>query len=446
MYDGKGYFKGSGIYLGNGYVLTAAHNFRGGSSGRTPIYKTGTAQFVAIDTKSTYYWDYVAADFAKDIGLLKLKAIPKHTQGVRLAESNAKLGETVYAAGFARGYLGYRVNIVKGHSADNYQTIAYSNANGAPEKGDSGGPVFNKDGQLLSSLWGGVSNQKLLYYSANKQCRRFLLPWRNYLHYQQRENTTPKPPKNLTPIDSDSLNQSNSTESEKKSLQDSLRDVVKQIEANRKSEAKKHQQELAALNNRLNDKDQFPESGSSIDWIKIGQLGLMGAATVAGVGFPAWAIYALSGYRKIRKLRKTRGKHGFISEALAKVRNRKNNTKQIQEPAGGGSVGFPGSQIETERHNTDRISQPESRRDRIDGLAFERDEEEAREILQHARSEGRDSISDAIIGIFATDDWKEAKNKNSEMSDEKRMFLIEQKAEYLDRLNGIRPISPLQTT
>lgn len=134
-----GQWAGSGVYIGDGIVVSAWHvlrdgNYRGKIHCEFPFAGTVTGRFVN-------------ADSAYDICTIKLDREPHNVNGVPIAKTDLKVGDVAVSAGYSSGRLlllpGRVVRVGKWMDIDN-----------AAASGDSGGPVFNEAGEFVGPLWG----------------------------------------------------------------------------------------------------------------------------------------------------------------------------------------------------------------------------------------------------------------------------------------------------
>lgn len=160
---------GSGVYLGDRIVLTAAHVFRGESQYAGVWFPDGSA----------YSGSLKSADQDWDQAVVELNRYPEHP-GTPLAQQNPVIGEEVYAAGYGRGNT---VQLIRGQvtSYSTFQAGAASDwftmAGGAAEPGSSGGPIFNSRGEVIGCLWGSRPQERVTVAVVAGRTQRFLLPW-----------------------------------------------------------------------------------------------------------------------------------------------------------------------------------------------------------------------------------------------------------------------------
>jgi hypothetical protein len=141
---------GSGCYIGERVVLTCRHLFDGERTSRAKV--TFPDGDVIAST-------LVAADNPFDTVLLLLDESPK-AKGCKLAARNAAIGDRTWLAGYSHKELLYVGGTVQqfvaprgGASPD------WVKMTGAANSGDSGGPVFNEQGEVIGNLWGSETPQ-----------------------------------------------------------------------------------------------------------------------------------------------------------------------------------------------------------------------------------------------------------------------------------------------
>lgn len=138
---------GSGVLAGTddrfGYVLTAQHVVRD-ATGRP---KVGFANGAVKDG------DVVKSDAAADLALIRVNR--PETLPVEWAAAPPAKGDEVVAAGFGSdGRYLEATGPVLGFTDRTRQTPYWMILNAQVRSGDSGGPVFTKDGKLAGVLWG----------------------------------------------------------------------------------------------------------------------------------------------------------------------------------------------------------------------------------------------------------------------------------------------------
>lgn len=162
---------GSGVYIGDRVVLTAAHIFDGGSSYVRVAFPRGNIIPGELRGKDST-WDQA---------LVKLDAEPKRAKGAPLATEDPKIGEKVYAAGYPSGgtkgeWLYGEVSAYASPSTTG-PTDWFVFKGGAAKRGVSGGPVYNSKGEVIGNLWGSrqveMSTTALTYSRTSRFLGRF---------------------------------------------------------------------------------------------------------------------------------------------------------------------------------------------------------------------------------------------------------------------------------
>jgi len=132
---------GSGIYIGASRVLSCAHIFRGSAD------RTGTATFPGGSKVDV---SIEAIDTAGDSSLLRTDDEPRGVVAVEWSSIEPETSRAIVLAGYSTGRLGFRA----GRFEARWQSGTFS-FGAAAVSGDSGGPVIDEHGRLMSNLWGG---------------------------------------------------------------------------------------------------------------------------------------------------------------------------------------------------------------------------------------------------------------------------------------------------
>jgi hypothetical protein len=164
--DVRGNGGGSGVYLGDGRVLTCRHLFDG-SPGRTTVqFPDGRGCAAAL----------LAADDVWDLALLRLTSPPAGVPAAAWAESLPRVGDPITLVGYGssgaarieRGRLaGYA--FAKERSGGPKDTLIIR---GTARPGDSGGPLLSDDGKLVGIVWG--AGQGDMVGTQLGRCQKFL--------------------------------------------------------------------------------------------------------------------------------------------------------------------------------------------------------------------------------------------------------------------------------
>lgn len=164
----SGQDRGSGVYLGDGLVLTASHVFRDGNGFGHVRFADGH-QSSGLVRGDDEQWDQAIIELANP---------PRAATCVRFASANPRPGEVVYAA----GHDGTQAATWRGVVAD-YASPSPGSPNewftfsGVAQPGYSGGPVFNQSGELIGNLWGARPEEYKTTAVCWTRTQRFLLPW-----------------------------------------------------------------------------------------------------------------------------------------------------------------------------------------------------------------------------------------------------------------------------
>lgn len=143
---------GSGFIIGDGLVVTNVHVIEGAKS----IYIKQNNS--SIEIKST---GYVAIDKINDLVILKIPSLIG--QSLSFSYTNPEIGEVVYVGGNPSGLTGtFSDGLISGiRTFDNRKLIQIS----APiSPGSSGGPVVNKNSELIGISVGGMKEGQNLNF------------------------------------------------------------------------------------------------------------------------------------------------------------------------------------------------------------------------------------------------------------------------------------------
>jgi serine protease Do len=133
--------QGSGFVISpDGYLITNNH-----------VIDSATKVQVIFDQNNKYEADLVGTDQRTDLALLKIKANGKTFPYVKLSSSNPRVGDWVIAVGNPFGLGGtVTAGIVSAHGRDiGTGPYDYMQIDAAVNKGNSGGPTFNLDGEVV---------------------------------------------------------------------------------------------------------------------------------------------------------------------------------------------------------------------------------------------------------------------------------------------------------
>ena len=135
---------GTGFMLdGKGFLATNAH-----------IVKNSTNIFVTNNQNQQFKAIIVFTDLAKDIAILKIadddfKPITNIPYGIR--KSSTDVAESIYTLGFPRNDIVYSEGYLSAKTGLNGDTLSCQ-LGIAANPGNSGGPVFNHDGEVIGIL------------------------------------------------------------------------------------------------------------------------------------------------------------------------------------------------------------------------------------------------------------------------------------------------------
>lgn len=127
---------------GKGYLVTNAHVLKG--SGAVVVNNKGkefNARIINIDNES-------------DIAILKIQDEeykPVSSLPYSIKQSNVDLGEELFTLGYPREQIVYNMGYLSSESGYNGDTASYQISLSA-NPGNSGGPVFNKNGEIIGIL------------------------------------------------------------------------------------------------------------------------------------------------------------------------------------------------------------------------------------------------------------------------------------------------------
>jgi hypothetical protein len=146
--DGSGH-RGSGVYLGSKYVATAYHVPEGAQQRGTVTFRDGTRVGCVVNGVDSV-WDQCIVTLDREHPTLP---------GVEIASTDVGVGDEVYSAGFGQGYRvfgGAVTGFVGNNNGSGYDWLTHRSA---AVSGDSGGPMFNRNGQLVGCLWGQANGE-----------------------------------------------------------------------------------------------------------------------------------------------------------------------------------------------------------------------------------------------------------------------------------------------
>lgn len=134
---------GSGFLIDSkGYIVTNAHVLK------------GTGAVVVNSKGQEFNADIVHIDLQKDLAILKIKDIdftPVKTIPYTIQKSNSDLGEEIFTLGYPRNDIVYGMGYLSAKTGFNGDSLSYQIQISA-NPGNSGGPVFNKNGDIIGVL------------------------------------------------------------------------------------------------------------------------------------------------------------------------------------------------------------------------------------------------------------------------------------------------------
>ncbi|MGQ0738397.1 MAG: S1C family serine protease [Bacteroidota bacterium] len=137
-------YNGTGFLIdGKGYLATNAH-----------VVKNSKNIYVQNNKGEQYKVKVVKLDLTKDIAILKIedaefKTLPTLPYGIRKSSTN--IAEPLYTLGFPRNEIVYGEGYLSARTGFNGDTLSCQIAVAA-NPGNSGGPVFNNNGEIIGIL------------------------------------------------------------------------------------------------------------------------------------------------------------------------------------------------------------------------------------------------------------------------------------------------------
>lgn len=157
----KGKFGGTGFLIdGRGYIVTSAHVIAKADS----VY--------VVNNKGDYFKaSVVHSNDNTDVAILKIedsrfesiKSIP-----YSIKKSSADLGEEIFTLGFPRSEIVYNEGYLSAKTGFNGDTVAYQMAISA-NPGNSGGPIFNNNGEVIGVLSGKQTTAEGVVFSSKSK-------------------------------------------------------------------------------------------------------------------------------------------------------------------------------------------------------------------------------------------------------------------------------------
>jgi serine protease Do len=156
---------GTGIIISDtGYVLTNAHVIMELSENKDKIVNLSeTIMGSFYGGKDNYELEFVFADPQQDMAILKI--IDEKVKAVVFCESLLETGDKIFTIGNSKGE---GMCILEGIVSDNYRKICnneYLMISAPVTNGNSGGPVFNVNGQVVGMVTSGHKDTLAMNYA-----------------------------------------------------------------------------------------------------------------------------------------------------------------------------------------------------------------------------------------------------------------------------------------
>lgn len=175
---------GSGTYIGSGLWLTNRHVVVGGSGRYSVKLKSGEvlpAKVVSVSQNDA------------DLAVVQTADMDQAITPIMISNEDPRPGMIVYPSGFDHGelskHLCWPAKIVSFFASGDMVSEGLSERKGSIS-GNSGGPTFTAEGQLLAPLWGNSGGDTNTGSGTcitvnSHSCRRFLLPWWEFIMRSQ---------------------------------------------------------------------------------------------------------------------------------------------------------------------------------------------------------------------------------------------------------------------
>jgi serine protease Do len=152
-----GKFGGTGFLIdGSGYIATSAH-----------VVKKADSVYVE-NSKGEYFKTLtIYLDDTTDVAILKIQdsRFEVKTLPYSIRRSTADLGEEIFTLGFPRSEIVYGKGYLSAHTGYNGDTTSYQIAISA-NPGNSGGPIFNPNGEVIGILSGKQTTAEGVVFSS----------------------------------------------------------------------------------------------------------------------------------------------------------------------------------------------------------------------------------------------------------------------------------------
>lgn len=154
MIDNRGFGGGSGTLVASDLILTCDHLFRDDRSRQSQIGRVS----VTFANGEGSEGEVIAQDPIWDLALLRLRHPPRSAHPVSISQTLPRPGDAIVSCGFGgRGAVWENFGQVKGYGQDKHRSTSSTDTlivSGTARSGDSGGPMFNAEGELCGVLWG----------------------------------------------------------------------------------------------------------------------------------------------------------------------------------------------------------------------------------------------------------------------------------------------------
>ena len=136
---------GSGVFIEGGLILTAAH-----------VVQTANVVLVKFYDGHESFANVAASSVQADVALLELEDVPEDVAPARLGDSDkVEVGDQIFVVGAPYG-LSYTLTVghISGRVAsptltNNLAAVEYFQTDASINQGNSGGPMFNMDGEVV---------------------------------------------------------------------------------------------------------------------------------------------------------------------------------------------------------------------------------------------------------------------------------------------------------
>lgn len=158
--DFERFRSGTGVYLGHGRIITAHHVIAEGPAAPTTPTDIDELRILPWDVERTERHNLtelggrVDGSPFLDLAVINANKSPLSVEPARVAERRPAVGEQVVAYGLGGGAMN-QVREMKGRVVGRSLSGSFIAIDAPSIKGDSGGPVFNDQGELVGIILGG---------------------------------------------------------------------------------------------------------------------------------------------------------------------------------------------------------------------------------------------------------------------------------------------------